>query len=161
MGWWFTNWMKRRNGKVNRKITYAVSFWVCLLVIGCKPQAYVARLKDYKINAKKYNAKSQDERIPMVVIHYTAGDTKSSISTLTQGRVSAHYLITDRFGELIYQLVRSDKRAWQAGVSYWRGRTNIDDVSFQLHFRSALYDGKLHAETHAILEALLDKYRRI
>ena len=121
--------MKRKNGEVNRKITYAVSFWVCLLVVCCKPQAYVARLKDYKVNAKKYNAKSQDERIRMVVMHYTVGDTKSSISTLTQGPVSAHYLITDRFGEPIYQLVRADKRAWHAGVSYWRGRTNINDVS--------------------------------
>ncbi|MEH0007099.1 MAG: hypothetical protein V6Z82_00040 [Flavobacteriales bacterium] len=96
--------MKNKNGEVNRSITYAVSFWVCLLVICCKPQAYVAPLKDYEINAKKYNAKSQDERIRMVVMHYTVGDTKSSTSTLTQGPVSAHYLITDRFGEPIYQL---------------------------------------------------------
>ncbi len=115
---------------MKRTIRHATWFWIggCLLVC-CKPQAYVAHTKGYRINAKGYDSKSQDERIRMLVIHYTVGDTKASISELTQGPVSVHYLITDRFREPIYQLVREDKRAWHAGVSYWRGRTNVNDVS--------------------------------
>ena len=43
----------------------------------------------------------------------------------------------------------------------WDAQTQKVIFSFQLHFRPALYDGKLDAETYAILKALLDKYRRI
>lgn len=42
-------------------------------------------------------------------------------------RVSAHFLIK-REGELL-QFVATDRRAWHAGVSNWRGRSRCNDFS--------------------------------
>lgn len=42
----------------------------------------------------------------------------------------------------------------------WDEQTKKVVSTFQLHFRPALFDGLLDGETHAILQALLDKYRR-
>lgn len=46
---------------------------------------------------------------------------------ITSLRVSAHFLIR-RSGELI-QFVSCNRRAWHAGVSYWKGRDRCNDFS--------------------------------
>jgi N-acetyl-anhydromuramoyl-L-alanine amidase len=48
-------------------------------------------------------------------------------ASLANTRVSAHFLLR-RDGELI-QFVSCDKRAWHAGVSWWRGRGHCNDFS--------------------------------
>lgn len=74
-----------------------------------------------------------DERtlpISMVVLHYTGMiDAPSAIKRLTdaEAKVSAHYLITED-GQVI-QMVDEDKRAWHAGVSWWRGVKNVNSAS--------------------------------
>lgn len=42
-------------------------------------------------------------------------------------KVSAHYLVEE--DGRIYRLVDEEKRAWHAGVSEWRGETNINSAS--------------------------------
>ncbi|ROM39243.1 N-acetylmuramoyl-L-alanine amidase [Pseudomonas poae] len=76
------------------------------------------------------------EPVRQVVLHYTAAPFTSSLNTLTQGGVSAHYLLPDpnepayRAGgylELrVFRLVPEDKRAWHAGASHWEGRDNLN-----------------------------------
>ena len=74
-----------------------------------------------------------DERklpISMVVLHYT--EMESAEAALQKmldppSKVSAHYLIGDD-GEVI-RLVPEDKRAWHAGVSYWRGIRDVNSAS--------------------------------
>ena len=74
-----------------------------------------------------------DERllpIEMVVLHYT--EMKPAQSALErmcdpESKVSAHYMITEE-GEVI-RLVSEDKRAWHAGVSYWRGHRDVNSAS--------------------------------
>lgn len=73
-------------------------------------------------------------RIKVVVIHYTAEDTPSSLATLTGEDVSAHYLIPrqpkQKQGKgVIWQLVPESQLAWHAGASFWRGATRINDTS--------------------------------
>lgn len=73
-------------------------------------------------------------RIKVVVIHYTAEDLPSSLATLTDREVSAHYLIpqqpAQKRGEgVIWQLVPESELAWHAGPSFWRGATRINDTS--------------------------------
>ncbi len=85
----------------------------------------------YTINSH-YSAKSFNERIRYLVFHYTALDFHSSLNRLTQGEVSAHYLIPAEAvnGEpQIYRLVEESKRAWHAGVSAWQNRENLNDTS--------------------------------
>jgi N-acetyl-anhydromuramoyl-L-alanine amidase len=47
--------------------------------------------------------------------------------TIRDLRVSAHFLVR-RDGELV-QFVACDQRAWHAGESAWKGRTNCNDFS--------------------------------
>ncbi|GAA4880828.1 N-acetylmuramoyl-L-alanine amidase [Ferrimonas pelagia] len=78
-----------------------------------------------------------DQRIRSIVIHYTAEDFAESSRLLRHdGRVSAHYLIpqtgdpSHSGSELsIYRLVPDSERAWHAGQSHWRGRSNLNDTS--------------------------------
>ena len=74
-----------------------------------------------------------DERpapVSMVVLHYTEMQgADAAIERLTdpEAKVSAHYIISEA-GE-VTRLVPEEKRAWHAGVSYWRGETDVNAVS--------------------------------
>lgn len=80
-----------------------------------------------------------NKRQRFLVLHYTAEDFKSSIKDLTGPNVSVHYLVPDETdpsyraagytGTKIFNLVDEGDRAWHAGVSYWRGRNNLNDSS--------------------------------
>ena len=76
------------------------------------------------------NWNERAEPISMVVLHYT--EMQSAAAALQRmcdpaAEVSAHYLITEE-GEVV-SLVPEDKRAWHAGVSYWRGHTDVNGKS--------------------------------
>jgi N-acetylmuramoyl-L-alanine amidase len=74
-----------------------------------------------------------DERLSppdMVVLHYTGMQTgEAALARLRDpgAEVSAHYLIEED-GRL-FRLVPEERRAWHAGVSFWKGRTNLNQVS--------------------------------
>ena len=66
----------------------------------------------------------------MLVLHYTEMESaEDALARLTdpQAKVSAHYLISEA-GEVI-RLVDEDKRAWHAGLSYWRGHPDVNSAS--------------------------------
>ncbi len=70
--------------------------------------------------------------IDMLVLHYTgmrsADDARDKLcNAMSDKKVSAHYLV-DEDGT-IYAMVDESMRAWHAGVSYWRGHTNINQRS--------------------------------
>lgn len=77
-----------------------------------------------------FNARPALEPISVLVLHYTG--MRSADEALRRlcdpaAQVSAHYMV-DEDGTA-YQLVEEEMRAWHAGVSHWRGRDNINDVS--------------------------------
>lgn len=79
---------------------------------------------------KKFSLPDFDERdgkIEFIILHATAYDLQTAVETYKQNKVSAHYLI-DAQGK-IYQLVDDDKRAWHAGVSYWKGQESLNKNS--------------------------------
>lgn len=68
--------------------------------------------------------------ITMLVLHYTGmPDAASAIEWMTNpaSKVSAHYCVTED-GQVV-RMVNEDKRAWHAGVAYWRGITDINSAS--------------------------------
>lgn len=76
------------------------------------------------------NWNERAESISMVVLHYT--EMQSAEAALERmcdpaAEVSAHYLIKED-GEVL-RLVPEEKRAWHAGVSYWRGHTDVNGKS--------------------------------
>ena len=86
-------------------------------------------------------AQGQEPRIRFLVIHYTADDFPTSLATLTEEHVSAHYLIPATPPQtggkpVVWQLVPESQRAWHAGASGWRGRTNLNDTSIGIELEN-------------------------
>ena len=66
----------------------------------------------------------------MLVLHYTGmRSAAEAVARLRDpaAKVSAHYLI-DEDGSIV-ALVPDERRAWHAGVSWWRGQGNLNDVA--------------------------------
>jgi N-acetylmuramoyl-L-alanine amidase len=76
-----------------------------------------------------YTAKGQSSRARFLVLHYTVGDRASSLATLTQQEVSAHYMLTDDPVPKIYNLVDEKNAAWHAGNSSWKNFTQLNNSS--------------------------------
>ncbi len=83
--------------------------------------------ENYTISKTYFPSVGQNFRQRFLVIHYTALNDEKSISVLTQQSVSAHYLVNDLDDKDIYQLVDENKRAYHAGISYWKGFTQLND----------------------------------
>ena len=75
------------------------------------------------------NALSQESRVRYLVLHYTFLDSPTSLRVLTQQGVSSHYLIDDGADFRIYRLVDESRRAYHAGLSSWKGNTNLNSSS--------------------------------
>lgn len=66
----------------------------------------------------------------MVVLHYTGMPTgEEALARLrdAQAKVSAHYLVEE--DGRVFSLVAEERRAWHAGVSFWKGQRDINAVS--------------------------------
>jgi N-acetylmuramoyl-L-alanine amidase len=66
----------------------------------------------------------------MLVLHYTGMKTgEEAIARLRdpEARVSAHYVVEE--DGRVFRLVPEERRAWHAGVSFWRGRRNVNGDS--------------------------------
>ncbi|MEB6335101.1 N-acetylmuramoyl-L-alanine amidase [Serratia rhizosphaerae] len=108
---------------------------VAVLLAGCQasgPGTTVDR-GDYQLETL-HQAQGADQRIRFLVMHYTAEDFHTSLKTLTDEHVSAHYLLPahprrEYARPTVYQLVPESMRAWHAGASSWRGRTQLNDTS--------------------------------
>jgi N-acetylmuramoyl-L-alanine amidase len=94
---------------------------LCVIFLtGCASGPYVD---------KSLSARSQDSRVRYIIIHYTALDLAQSVHELTQEGVSSHYLLTDGQSPKIYNLVDESQRAYHAGVSSWKGVTQLNASS--------------------------------
>ena len=68
--------------------------------------------------------------VDLLILHYTGMKTaQSAIDRLRDPAtgVSSHYVV-DEDGAVL-QLVPEDRRAWHAGISYWRGHSELNDRS--------------------------------
>ena len=68
--------------------------------------------------------------VDMLILHYTGMQSgAAAIARLRDpaARVSSHYVVEE--DGAVYRLVAEDRRAWHAGISFWRGRRALNDVS--------------------------------
>jgi N-acetylmuramoyl-L-alanine amidase len=82
------------------------------------------------IDASSPNFDARRAPPDMVVLHYTGMETgEAALARLRDpaAKVSAHYMIEED-GRL-YGLVAEERRAWHAGVSFWKGERDINAVS--------------------------------
>ncbi len=67
----------------------------------------------------------------MLILHYTGMQTaQEAVDRLCDpvAKVSSHYVV-DEDGTIL-RLVPEDRRAWHAGVSFWRGHRPLNGVGF-------------------------------
>jgi len=65
----------------------------------------------------------------MIVLHYTgmeSGEVALARLIDPAAKVSAHYLVEE--DGRVFALVPEARRAWHAGVSFWRGATDINGL---------------------------------
>lgn len=103
------------------------------------------------------NAVGQNSRVRQIVLHYTAGDTPTSLKVLSQQDVSSHYLITDDKTPVVYRLVEEDRRAWHAGVSHWGEHRDLNTSSIGIEIVNAgrLADGQWAPYSDAQIETVI------
>jgi len=82
--------------------------------------------------------------ISLLVLHYTGMETGAAALERMRdanAKVSAHYMVEED-GRL-FQLVDEENRAWHAGVSEWRGETNINSASIGIEIVNGGHDWPL------------------
>ncbi len=97
----------------------------------------------------------------MVVLHYTgmqSGEAALARLRDPEARVSAHYLIEE--DGRIFSLVAEERRAWHAGVSFWKGERDVNAVSIGIELVNLGHDWGYHpfpaAQTGALAALLTD-----
>lgn len=108
--------------------------------------------RDGYVADHRHVASSHSSRVRHLVLHYTDDGQARSLATLIGPRVSSHYLVPlpARYvgGQpRVYQLVDETRRAWHAGASRWRDRSNINDTSIGIEIVNRGPSGALDASS--------------
>ena len=77
----------------------------------------------------------------MLVLHYTGMETgQAALERMCdpEAKVSAHYMVEE--DGRIFRLVPEDQRAWHAGVSSWRGITDVNSASIGIEIVNGGHD---------------------
>ena len=97
-----------------------------------------------------------------LVLHYTGmASAAAALARLCDpvSRVSSHYLI-DEDGT-VYALVEEVRRAWHAGVSFWRGVTSLNDRSIGIEIVNPGHEHGYRAFPEAQMAAVASLSRAI
>ncbi|WP_329604375.1 N-acetylmuramoyl-L-alanine amidase [Undibacterium griseum] len=80
------------------------------------------------------SAKSQEDRVQFLVLHYTAIDQPTSLRVLSQQGVSSHYLVGNESPVKVWQLVDENRMSYHAGLSDWKGysRLNASSIGIEI-----------------------------
>ena len=96
------------------------------------------------------------QRPDCMVLHYTGMASKASaIDWLCDpaSQVSCHYVVDE--GGAVLQLVPEERRAWHAGLSYWRGRTDLNSASIGVEIVNTGHEGGLPSYPDMQIEAVI------
>ena len=94
------------------------------------------------IQAPSPNFNERAHPLDMLVLHYTGmKDGPTALARMqdpNEPRVSAHYMVEE--DGRIFQLVAEDKRAWQAGRSWWQGDEDLNSRSIGIEIVNGGHD---------------------
>jgi len=118
-------------------------------------------------NFKSPNFDSRKKkRIKFIIIHYTAlKNKKEAVNHLIEkkNKVSSHFLICQN--GLIYILVKENKRAWHAGLSFWNNITDINshsigiELDYSFNNNNNKFTNKMINSLQYLLRYLVKKYK--
>lgn len=100
--------------------------------------------------------------VTVLVLHYTGMETgKAAVARLAdpEARVSAHYVVEE--DGTIIAMVDEAMRAWHAGVSYWRGITDLNSASIGIEIVNGGHDFRLPDYPEAQIDAVIALGREI
>lgn len=93
----------------------------------------------------------------VLVLHYTGMQTgEEAIARLRdpEARVSSHYVVEE--DGRIFRLVPEERRAWHAGVSFWRGRRNVNADSIGIEIVNPGHEWGYRAFPEAQVAAVIE-----
>jgi N-acetylmuramoyl-L-alanine amidase len=93
----------------------------------------------------------------MVVLHYTGMPTgEGALARLQdpQAEVSAHYLVEE--DGRVFTLVAEELRAWHAGASFWKGRTDVNGASIGIEIVNPGHEFGYRAFPDAQIQSLIE-----
>lgn len=94
--------------------------------------------------------------VSVLVLHYTGMETgAAAVERLAdpEAKVSAHYVVEE--DGTIIAMVDEEKRAWHAGVSYWRGITDLNSASIGIEIVNGGHDFGLPDYPSAQIDAVI------
>ncbi|HKR88574.1 MAG TPA: N-acetylmuramoyl-L-alanine amidase [Phenylobacterium sp.] len=93
----------------------------------------------------------------MIVLHYTGMLTgHAALDRLRdpEAKVSSHYLVEE--DGRVFSLVAEERRAWHAGVSFWKGRQNLNGVSIGIEIVNPGHEFGYRSFPEAQVEAVIE-----
>lgn len=88
-----------------------------------------------------HDARPADEPIDMLILHYTGMKTgQAALDRLRdpEKKLSSHYLVEE--DGAVFQLVAEERRAWHAGISHWRGNSDLNGRSIGIEIVNPGHD---------------------
>lgn len=113
-------------------------------------------MKIIKQPSPNFNSR-ENHAIDMLVLHYTGMRSgAAAIDRLCDAtaKVSAHYVVEE--DGRVFGLVEETDRAWHAGVSYWRGATNINQRSIGIEIVNPGHEYGYRAFPKAQMESVAE-----
>jgi N-acetylmuramoyl-L-alanine amidase len=93
----------------------------------------------------------------MVVLHYTGMESgEAALARLRdpEAKVSAHYLVEE--DGRVFSLVAEERRAWHAGVSFWKGTRDCNGASIGVEIVNPGHDFGYRPFPQAQIEAVIE-----
>jgi N-acetylmuramoyl-L-alanine amidase len=109
------------------------------------------------IDAPSPNFDERQSPPDMVVLHYTGMQTgEAALARLRdpEAKVSAHYVVEED-GRL-FRLVPEERRAWHAGVSFWKGQTGLNGASIGIEIANPGHEFGYRAFPPAQIATVID-----
>mgnify|MGYP001172504860 CR=1 FL=1 len=109
------------------------------------------------ISAPSPNFNDRKLPISLIILHYTGMETgQAALERMCDGstEVSAHYMVEE--DGRVFRLVADEKRAWHAGVSYWRGERDLNSAAVGIEIVNGGHDFGLPDYPAVQIEAVCD-----
>lgn len=119
-------------------------------------------MKIIQTPSPNFNDREDATPIDMLVLHYTGMQTgQEALDRMCDpaAEVSAHYMIEE--DGRIFQLVEEHKRAWHAGISYWRGHTNINSRSIGIEIVNPGHEWGYHPFPEIQIKSVINLCKNI
>ena len=108
------------------------------------------------IDAPSPNFNARTAPPDMIILHYTgmtSGDAACERLRDPAAKVSAHYLVEE--DGRVFRLVPEPRRAWHAGVSFWKGERDINSLSIGIEIVNPGHEHGYRAFPEVQIEAVI------